>query len=104
MTGLLVSPCDAPALARAIARFLEDAALGRRVGEAARRQAVDRFSMHHMVLQTEGLYRALLRGERSATLDEDGGSGAPLTLSPPAGVLDRCRREMRAPARQRAPL
>ena len=104
VTGLLVPPCDAPALAGAIGRLLGDAALARRLGEAARARAVDRFSMEHMVRQTEGLYRALLRGDRSATMDEDGPSGAPLILAPPAGVLDRRRREMRAPARQRAPL
>jgi len=104
VTGLLVPPCDAPALAVAIGRLLEDEPLARRLGEAARARAVDRFSMQHMVRQTEELYRALLRGDRSATMDEDGASDAPLSLSPPAGVLDRCRREMRTPARQRAPL
>lgn len=104
VTGLLVPPCDAPALAAAIGRLLEDEPLARRLGEAARARAVDRFSMQHMVRQTEELYRSLLRGDRSATMDEDGASDAPLSLSPPAGVLDRCRREMRTPARQRAPL
>jgi L-malate glycosyltransferase len=103
VTGLLVPPCDAPALAGAIGRLLEDETLARRLGEAARERAVTQFSMHHMVRQTEGLYRALLRGVRSATMDEDGMSEAPMTLSPPPAVLARCRKEMRAPARQRAP-
>lgn len=103
VTGLLVPPCDAPALAGAIGRLLENEALAQRLGEAARARAVQRFSMHQMVRQTEGLYRALLRGERSATMDEDGMSGAPLTLSPPPDVLARRRREMWDPPRQRAP-
>jgi len=103
VTGLLVPPCDAPALAGAIGRLLGDQALAKRLGEAARAQAVNRFSMHHMVRQTEDLYRALLRGERSATMDEDGMSEAPVILSPPPAVLARCRREMRDLSRQRAP-
>jgi glycosyltransferase involved in cell wall biosynthesis len=104
VTGLLVPPCDAPALAGAIGRLLGNEALARRLGEAARARAVNRFSMHHMVRQTEGLYRALLRGAPSATMDEGGISAAPMTLSPPRAVLARCRREMRNLSRQRAPL
>jgi len=102
VTGLLVPPCDAPALADAIGRLLGNRALAERLGEAGRARAVDHFSMEHMVRLTEELYRALLQGERSATMDEDGLSGTPMTLSPPAAVLARCRREMR-PSRQRAP-
>lgn len=103
VTGLLVPPCDAPALAAAIGRLLGNEALARRLGGAARARVVDRFSLRHMVRQTEGLYRALLRGERSATMDEDGFSEAHTTLSPPPAVLARRRREMWDPSRQRAP-
>jgi glycosyltransferase involved in cell wall biosynthesis len=103
VTGLLVPPCDAPALAGAIGRLLENEALARRLGKAARARAVNRFSMHHMVSQSEDLYRALLRGERSATMDEDGISEAAMSLSPPPAVLARCRRDMWNPSRQRAP-
>ncbi len=104
VTGLLVPPCDAPALAGAIGRLLGNAALAQRLGDAARARAVNRFSMHHMVRQTEGLYRALLRGARSATTEEDGMSEAAISLSPPPAVLARCRKEIRNLSRQRAPL
>jgi Glycosyl transferases group 1 len=103
VTGLLVPPCDAPALAAATGRLLGDAAMARRMGEAGRARAVDRFSMPHMVSQTESLYCALLRGERGVTMDEDGSSGIPVTLSPPPAVLARRRRQMHDPARLRAP-
>jgi len=102
VTGLLVPPCDAPALAGAIGRLLGNEALARRLGEAARVRAADRFSMHHMVRQTEGLYGMLLKGERD-TMDEDEIPEALVTLSPPPAVLARCRREMREPSRQRMP-
>lgn len=104
VTGLLVPPCDASALAGAIGRLLGNEALARRLGEAARARAVNRFSMHHMVRQTEGLYRALLQGARSATMDEDGICEAAISLSPPPAVLARCRKEIRDLSRQRAPL
>jgi len=103
VTGLLVPPCDAPALAGAIGRLLGDAALARRLGEAARSRALQRFSMQHMVRETEGLYRALLEGSPSATMDEDGLSDAPVILAPPPALMARRRREMRNPSRQRAP-
>lgn len=103
VTGLLVPPCDAPALADAIGRLLGNAALARRLGDAARARAIRQFSMQDMVLQTESLYRALLRGETSAAMDEDTMSRPPMTLSPPAAVLARRRRELWDPARQRAP-
>lgn len=104
VTGLLVPPCDSQALSGAIGRLLGDEALAQRLGDAARARAVNRFSMEQMVHQTEGLYRALLQRVRSPTMDEDGTAEALMTLSPPPAVLARCRREMRAPARQRAPL
>ncbi len=103
VTGLLVSPGDAPALAVAIGRLLENPALAQRLGQAARARMVNGFSMDHMVRQTEGLYRALLRGERSPTMDEDILSGAPMNLSPQPAVSARRRRDTRVPSRQRAP-
>jgi glycosyltransferase involved in cell wall biosynthesis len=98
VTGLLVPPCHAPALAAAIGRLLGDPAMARRVGAAGRVRVVARFSLRYMVSQTESLYRALLRGERGATMDADTLSEPPLTLSPPPNVLARRRREMRNPA------
>ena len=98
VTGLLVPPCHAPALAGAIGRLLGDPAMARRMGDAGRARVVARFSMRYMVRQTESLYRALLRGDRGATMDADARSEVPLILSPPPGVVARRRREMRHPA------
>jgi glycosyltransferase involved in cell wall biosynthesis len=55
-TGLLVPPGDAAALARAIARLIEDRDLAARLGERARAQAHRLFSMELMVSRTEELY------------------------------------------------
>lgn len=59
-TGLIVPPRDAPALARGIYRFLEDADLAARFGEAARRRVERHFSLTRMVRDTENLYTGLL--------------------------------------------
>jgi glycosyltransferase involved in cell wall biosynthesis len=59
-TGLLVEPGDSPALAGAIARLLEDPALARRLGHAARKAIADRYSVEKMVRATEALYLDLL--------------------------------------------
>jgi len=103
VTGLLVPPCDAPALATSIGRLLGDPVMARRMGDAGRARAVARFSMPFMVGQTESLYRALLRGERGATMNEDAPSEIPVTLSPPPAVLALRRRQMRDPASLRSP-
>jgi glycosyltransferase involved in cell wall biosynthesis len=100
VSGFLVPPCDAPALATAIERLLGDAPMARRMGDAGRARAISRFSMPSMVHQTESLYRALLRGERGASMDGDTRSEDPVTLSPPPAVLARRRKEMRHPTRQ----
>jgi L-malate glycosyltransferase len=60
VTGLLVEPGDAPALATAIERLLRDAALRRRLGDAARKAIEDRYSVEKMVRATEALYIDLL--------------------------------------------
>lgn len=59
-TGLLVPPGDAGAITRAVSRLLDDRALARRLGCAARRLIADRFSVERMVGATEDLYAALL--------------------------------------------
>ena len=65
VTGLLVPPGDAPALAKAISRLMEDRALAARLGEQARAHAQLAFGMERMVARTEALYaRALGQGAR----------------------------------------
>jgi len=59
-SGLLVPPCDAGALARAICAVLEDQELAGRLGRAARQRISDRFSNEQMVRRTERFYLGLL--------------------------------------------
>jgi len=66
VNGILVPPRDAPALARAISKLVEDRAEARRLGEAARRRIAEQFSIEETVRQTERLYRELLDGRRHA--------------------------------------
>ena len=56
-TGLLVPIGDAPALAAAIRRLLEDRDAARAMAAAARRRVRDRFSIDRMVEDTLRLYR-----------------------------------------------
>jgi glycosyltransferase involved in cell wall biosynthesis len=65
-TGLLVPPGDAPSLAAAIARLLDDRAFGAHLGQSARRFIHQHFSVERMVRATEQLYAELLaRRERT---------------------------------------
>jgi glycosyltransferase involved in cell wall biosynthesis len=69
VTGLLVPPRDAGALAAAMCRLLAQSAVARRFGQAARQRALDHFSIEHMVQETERLYLSLLRRHVPATED-----------------------------------
>jgi glycosyltransferase involved in cell wall biosynthesis len=60
LTGILVPPRDARALAEAIGSLLANRDLARTLGETARRTVAERFSLEKMVLQTERLYEDLL--------------------------------------------
>jgi glycosyltransferase involved in cell wall biosynthesis len=60
ITGLLVLPGDAPALAKAIIRLVEDRALAARLGEQAQAHAHLTFGMGRMVARTEALYARTL--------------------------------------------
>lgn len=62
VSGLLVPPRDASALARAMDALLGDPALARRLGLAASRRIADHFSLESMTRELERLYRRLLRG------------------------------------------
>lgn len=59
-TGLLVPVRDARSVADALRRLLADAALRRRMGENARRLAVEEFAQEKVVEKTLVVYRALL--------------------------------------------
>ena len=60
VTGLLVPPRDAPALASALERLLVDRSLRTRLGRAARRRAEDKFSVTRQVDQLLGLWSDIL--------------------------------------------
>jgi glycosyltransferase involved in cell wall biosynthesis len=60
--GLLVPPGNAAQLAEAIGRLLSDRAMARRLGEAARRRALERYSREAMVRRFEDYYEGLLAG------------------------------------------
>jgi glycosyltransferase involved in cell wall biosynthesis len=65
--GLLVPPGDALSLARAIGRLLDNPALARRLGEAARRRACERYGREAMVRRFEDFYEGLVAAARSNT-------------------------------------
>ncbi len=64
--GLLVPPGDAERLAEAIGRLLGDRNLARRLGEAARRRAWERYSREAMVRRFEDFYEHLVAGRGGA--------------------------------------
>ena len=59
-TGLLVPPSDSAKLAERIMELLDDPERARRVGEAARREVEQEFSVDQMVRRTAGIYRSVL--------------------------------------------
>ncbi|HEV2383352.1 MAG TPA: glycosyltransferase [Terriglobia bacterium] len=59
-TGLLVAPNDDEALAAALGDLLSDHALRQRLGQNARRFALDNFTLDYMCQRHEDLYRDLL--------------------------------------------
>lgn len=60
VTGLLVPPADADAIATAIMRMLSDDAMAARMGHAARLRIAEMFSVKRMVRATEDIYLELL--------------------------------------------
>ena len=66
VSGLLVPPGDAGALAGAIQRVLDDGALQERLGQAARKRIVERFSWRETAVQTMALYEDVLARRRAA--------------------------------------
>jgi len=64
VTGLLVPPGAPAALARALCAVLGDPALARRLGEAGRRRALERFDLAAHVAATAAVYRSAAAGAR----------------------------------------
>jgi glycosyltransferase involved in cell wall biosynthesis len=60
-TGFLVPPGDPQALARAMARFLDQPALAERLGAAARRRFMERFSLERFGVETMKVYERFVR-------------------------------------------
>lgn len=56
ITGLIVPPRDPASLAAAIDRLLADAVLASRLGNAARKDAAERFGYERMILQMEAIF------------------------------------------------
>jgi rhamnosyl/mannosyltransferase len=59
-TGLTVPPADAPALAAAINRILDDADLRNSLGRAGVRRAQQEFSLETMLTRTLQLYQTVV--------------------------------------------
>ena len=59
LTGLIVPPRDAAALAAAVSRLMLDADLAARLGAAARTMAVERFSREALLDSMEKIFRAV---------------------------------------------
>jgi len=66
VTGVMVPPRDAPALARAVVSVLEDRNVGERMGEAARGRARREFGAERLVETMAAVYSRILN-------DGDGG-------------------------------
>jgi glycosyltransferase involved in cell wall biosynthesis len=62
VTGLLVPPADPPAVARALLALLGNPLRARRMGQAARAQARERFDLGRQVEATAAVYRVALNG------------------------------------------
>jgi len=61
VTGLLVPPRNPEAIARALCLLLKDPKLALRLGQAGKKRVIERFSLEHMVRETESLYLNLLK-------------------------------------------
>jgi glycosyltransferase involved in cell wall biosynthesis len=60
VTGVLVAPGDASALASAVVSLLRDPARRRAMGDAARARAVERFGDARLLADLRALYAALV--------------------------------------------
>jgi glycosyltransferase involved in cell wall biosynthesis len=60
VTGLLIPPRDATALAGALERLLSDSALAKKLGEKARKAVAEKFSLERLGREINGIYGELL--------------------------------------------
>jgi glycosyltransferase involved in cell wall biosynthesis len=100
VTGLLVPPDDPRALADAIVRLLLDRPLAKRLGDAGRQFALERFTLERAVGELDTLYRRELT--RLETTDPAARRGYRLgrTLARLAWLGPWCRRELLMPVKQ----
>ncbi|MBI4609203.1 MAG: GT4 family glycosyltransferase PelF [Candidatus Rokubacteria bacterium] len=75
VTGWLVPPRDARALAHAVGVLLGNPALAARFGRAGRQRVAEHFSLQGMVRETERLYLKLVGDGRSTPAAEAGAAG-----------------------------
>ena len=76
-TGLLVPPGDAPALQEGVVTLVQSSPMRARLGAAARKEAVARFSLERMVDQYEACYRAVLKAAPLAVAARRGSGERP---------------------------
>jgi rhamnosyl/mannosyltransferase len=76
VSGVVVPPSDAGALARAIGSLLDDPALALKMGEAGRDRAEREFSVGPMVARTAGLYQEIAKGRAADARATPVGAGA----------------------------
>lgn len=69
LTGLLVPPRDPAILAEKIACLLHDPIAATRMGKVGRQVIQERYSMEHMLTQTEMVYRRLMQSESSVAVN-----------------------------------
>jgi glycosyltransferase involved in cell wall biosynthesis len=66
VTGILVPPADARALAEAMDNLMRDAQLRRRMGKAGRQRILEKFSWRKAALQTEAVYQQVCQPSPAA--------------------------------------
>jgi rhamnosyl/mannosyltransferase len=75
-TGLVVEPGDAPALAHALNRLVEDPSLRARLGSRARQRVEETFTVERMTSKSAALYREVVAGPQERRLPAEAGSYA----------------------------
>lgn len=64
-TGLLVPMNDAPAMATAVLRLLDDPALAKAMGRAGRARAAEKFTIQHTVAKVSHLYADVIHDQKT---------------------------------------